>query len=157
MSEWPWILVLSTWHSKVPCIHQVLAPEVQILLFHSTTKLFREIYPWGPVKCGHCKHVVFIYRWSLEQVWSYPPPPKKKYQQEALGPWRSAWEATWPFAKVPEVAHILHFYLRGRSWAYFHSMSSSFRETWRFSKLPYLFWIFKILSFWFFRIFFRFL
>ncbi len=29
------------------------------------------IYPWGPVKCGLYKQLVFIYRWSLEQVWLY--------------------------------------------------------------------------------------
>ncbi len=46
--------------------------------------------------------------------------------QEPHGPWCSAWETTWPCAKV---AHILHFYLRGRNWAYFHSMSSNFRNT----------------------------
>ncbi len=37
-----------------------------------------------------------------------------------------------------KVAHILHFYLRARNWAYFHSMNSSFRDTGRFSKLTYL-------------------
>ena len=26
------------------------------------------VYLWGPVKCGLYKQVVFIYRWSLEQV-----------------------------------------------------------------------------------------
>ncbi len=30
-----------------------------------------KVYPWGPVKCGLYKQVVFIYRWSLEQVWLY--------------------------------------------------------------------------------------
>ncbi len=25
-------------------------------------------YTWGPVNCGLYKQVVFIYRWSLEQV-----------------------------------------------------------------------------------------
>ncbi len=56
-------------------------------------------------------------------------------KQEAHGPWCSAWEPPGPYAKVPEVAHILHFYLRGRNWAHFHSMSSSFQDTCRFSKL----------------------
>ena len=27
-----------------------------------------KVYPWGLVKCGLYKQVVFIYRWSLEQV-----------------------------------------------------------------------------------------
>ena len=27
-----------------------------------------KVYPWEPVKCGLYKQVVFIYRWSLEQV-----------------------------------------------------------------------------------------
>ncbi len=27
-----------------------------------------KVYAWGPVKCGLYKQVVFIYRWSLEQV-----------------------------------------------------------------------------------------
>ncbi len=30
-----------------------------------------KIYPRGPAKCGLYKQVVFIYRWSLEQVWLY--------------------------------------------------------------------------------------
>ncbi len=30
-----------------------------------------ESIPLGPVKCGPCKEVVFIYRWSLKQVWLY--------------------------------------------------------------------------------------
>ncbi len=30
-----------------------------------------EVYPWGPVKCDLHKQVVFIYRWSLEQVQLY--------------------------------------------------------------------------------------
>ncbi len=30
-----------------------------------------EVYPCWPVKCGLYKQVVFIYRWSLEQVWLY--------------------------------------------------------------------------------------
>ncbi len=55
-------------------------------------------------------------------------------KQEAHGPWHSAWEPTWPFAKVSEIA----LYLRGHNWAYFHSMSSSFRDMCLFSKLPYL-------------------
>ena len=28
----------------------------------------QKVYTWGPVKCGLYKQVVFIYRWSLEQV-----------------------------------------------------------------------------------------
>ncbi len=28
-----------------------------------------KLYPWGPVKCGLYKQVIFIYRLSLEQVW----------------------------------------------------------------------------------------
>ncbi len=24
------------------------------------------VYTWGPIKCGLCKQVVFIYRWSSE-------------------------------------------------------------------------------------------
>ncbi len=31
----------------------------------------RKVYPGGPVKSGHYKQVVFIYRWSLEQVQLY--------------------------------------------------------------------------------------
>ncbi len=27
-----------------------------------------EYIHWGPVKCGLYKQVVFVYRWSLEQV-----------------------------------------------------------------------------------------
>ncbi len=39
-----------------------------------------KVYPWRPVKCSFCKHLVFIYRWSLEQVWLFlcpgrPPVP----------------------------------------------------------------------------------
>ena len=30
-----------------------------------------KIYTWGPVKCGLYKQVVFVCRWSLEQVWLY--------------------------------------------------------------------------------------
>ncbi len=30
-----------------------------------------KVYPWKPVQCDLYKHVVFIYRWSLEQVWLY--------------------------------------------------------------------------------------
>ncbi len=45
---------------------------------------------------------------------------------------------TWPLAKVPNVAHILSCYLRGWKCAYFRSMGSGFRNTGRFSKLPYL-------------------
>ncbi len=30
--------------------------------------LILKVYPWGPVKCGLYKQVVFIHRWSLEQV-----------------------------------------------------------------------------------------
>ncbi len=33
-----------------------------------------KVYPCGPVKCGfhkRMKQVVFIYRWSLEQIWLY--------------------------------------------------------------------------------------
>ncbi len=30
-----------------------------------------KVYPWGLVKCGLYKQVVFIYRWSLEQVRLY--------------------------------------------------------------------------------------
>ncbi len=30
-----------------------------------------KVYPWGPVKCGLYKQVVFIYRWSLELEWLY--------------------------------------------------------------------------------------
>ena len=39
---------------------------------------------------------------------------------------------------MPEVAQVLSFYPRGRNWAYFHSTGSGFRDTGRFSKLPYL-------------------
>ena len=61
------------------------------------------------------------------------------YQTRGHGPWRSAWEPTWLFAKVPEVAHyILHFYLRAQKRTYFHSMSSGFWDMCRFSKLPHL-------------------
>ncbi len=56
-------------------------------------------------------------------------------KQEAHGPWRSAWEPTWPLEKVP---HLPSFYTRGRNWTYFHIRSSGFRDTGRFSKLPYL-------------------
>ncbi len=30
-----------------------------------------KVYTWGPIKCGLYKQVVFIYRWSLEQVGLY--------------------------------------------------------------------------------------
>ncbi len=30
-----------------------------------------KVYPWRPAKCGLYKQVVFIYRWSWEQVWLY--------------------------------------------------------------------------------------
>ncbi len=33
--------------------------------------LIRTTFYSGPVKCGPYKQVVFIYRWSLEQVWLY--------------------------------------------------------------------------------------
>ena len=41
-------------------------------------------------------------------------------------------------AKVPEVAHILSFYPKGRNRAYVQYMGRSFRDTGRFSELPYL-------------------
>ena len=45
---------------------------------------------------------------------------------------------TWPLVKVPGVAHILSFYPPGnQNWAYFHSTGSGFRDTGRFSRLPY--------------------
>ncbi len=54
------------------------------------------------------------------QIWNFENKSLRiensKFQQEAHGPWRSAWEPTWPLAKVP---HILLFYPRGRKWAYF--------------------------------------
>ena len=31
-----------------------------------------KVYSWGPVKCVLYKQGVFIYRWSLEQVWLWP-------------------------------------------------------------------------------------
>ncbi len=58
--------------------------------------------------------------------------------QEAHGPWRSAWEPTWPLAKVQKL-HIHSLSIPGgRNWAYFRSMGSGSRDTGRFSKLPYL-------------------
>ena len=30
-----------------------------------------KLYPWGPIKCGLYKQVVFIYRWSVEEVGLY--------------------------------------------------------------------------------------
>ncbi len=30
-----------------------------------------KVYSWGTVKCGLCKHVVFMYMWTLEQVGLY--------------------------------------------------------------------------------------
>ncbi len=53
-------------------------------------------------------------------------------KQEAYGPWRSAWEQTWPLAKVSEVAHTLSFYPRGQYWAYFYSTGSGLWDTGRF-------------------------
>ena len=41
-------------------------------------------------------------------------------------------------ANVPEVAHTLSFYPKGRSRVYFSSMGIGFWDTGRFSKLPYL-------------------
>ena len=58
-----------------------------------------------------------------------------RHHWNAHGPWHSAWEPTWPFAKVP---HILPFYPMDRIWAYFHPRNSGFWDTGRFSKLPYL-------------------
>ncbi len=37
-----------------------------------------EYIHWGPVKCGLYKQVVFVYRWSLEQVWLYLQTAKNK-------------------------------------------------------------------------------
>ncbi len=36
-----------------------------------TGSITLKVYPCGLVKCGLYKHVVFIYRWSLEQVSLY--------------------------------------------------------------------------------------
>ena len=36
--------------------------------FLYTDSIAWEVYTWGLIKCGLYKRVVFIYRWSLEQV-----------------------------------------------------------------------------------------
>ena len=59
-------------------------------------------------------------------------------EQEAHGPWRSAWE---PIGHLPKF-HKFHIFSISTSGVenelIFHSMSSSFLDMWRFSKLPYL-------------------
>ncbi len=46
--------------------------QQNVVLIHRWSLYARSIvwkvYTWGPVKCGLYKQVVFIYRWSLEQV-----------------------------------------------------------------------------------------
>ena len=72
-----------------------------------------------------------------------------KFQQEFHGPWRSAWEPTCPLAKVPEVAHILHFYFSGQNLTFFTLYEQQFprympifkiaifgHETWSLAKVP---------------------
>ncbi len=85
-------------HCEVPYIHQILnsdflefvvpnictvklvckdhtrdQPNVVLIhrwsLYASLTK--RKVYLWRPMKCGLYKQVVFIYRWSLEEVRLY--------------------------------------------------------------------------------------
>ncbi len=66
------------------------------------------------------------------------PQPAK---QEAHGPWCSAWEPTWPWAKLSSkvVIYVHSLSIPGlRNWAYFRSMGSGFRDNGWFSKLPYL-------------------
>ncbi len=46
--------------------------------------------------------------------------------------------AIWIIGKDPEGAHILSFYLMESKLCLFHSTGSSFRDTGRLSKLPYL-------------------
>ncbi len=41
------------------------------VVFISRLKRLKKLYPWGPVKRGPYKQVVFIYRWYLDQVSLY--------------------------------------------------------------------------------------
>ncbi len=46
--------------------------QQNVVLIHRwslyTGSITWKVHHWGPVKSGLCKQVVFIYRWSLEQV-----------------------------------------------------------------------------------------
>ncbi len=43
-----------------------------------------KVYTWGPVKCDLYRQVVFIYRWSLQQVGLYKAVEIEKWEMHRI-------------------------------------------------------------------------
>ena len=134
---WPWATVSDPDGVKIELIFalQAAVPE--------TWADFQNSYIWvWNVATGQrsrsCTYIIFLHQgveielivalWEVKKFLRYG----RIFKIAIFG------HETWPFAKVPEVAHMLSFYPRGRNWAYFCSTVSGFGDIDRFSKLPYL-------------------